>query len=459
MVDDNSNNSSSYHHGDPLDIPLIDQHLLVHLLCPRITSAIRYAFPQLYLEWTTGVADDNNGSSGHGPLIRKRWIEMLLHISLLVGSCHFSSTRQRNDNNSKETSVYLATPAMRNLGMILRPTSTSTAAKNEHPLSSKIKVYSKIVALVLATVVVPALYEELKLHRQKQLERQETRLRLAQLSREFRSTHGNDVQQEQQQQLQQQRESIQQQQGDMLQQRAQKRKTLIQKFIVDSILGMSDILIPPLQLVNHLSYLWGLSYTPNIGSSLIGWEYASITDGQSSSSLSGVINPFQRHANFQYANRRLMVEEALRTMAAILPPRRNAPDNNENGRRRRRRSVEEDNTDNSDNDRPNANNSNTTTQISPQRRMSWMRQRALSFMGVVEEEEESEQRPYGKNNELKCSLCQTLNPSIPYMTSCGHCYCYLCLRMSVTDDPYYRCVCCRKRVGASTRVSTTTALH
>ena len=235
MVDGNSNNSSSYHRGDPLDIPLIDQHLLVHLLCPRITSAIRYAFPQLYLEWTTGVAaadnSNNRDGSSSGPLIRKRWIEMLLHISLLVGSCHFSSKR----NNSKETSVYLATPAMRNLGMILRPTSAApvAAAKNEHPLSSKIKVYSKIVALVLATVVVPALYEELKLHRQKQLERQETRLRLAQLSREFRSTHGNDVQQEHRQQ-QQQRESIQQQQGDILQQRAQKRKTLIQKFIVDS---------------------------------------------------------------------------------------------------------------------------------------------------------------------------------------------------------------------------------
>ena len=435
----------------------------MHLLCPRITSAIRYAFPQLYLEWTTGVAaaDDTNnrdGSSRHGVLIRKRWIEMVLHISMLVGSCHFSSKRQRNNNNSKETSVYLATPAMRNLGMILRPTSTSTAAKNEHPLSSKIKVYSKIVALVLVTVVVPALYEELKLHRQKQLERQETRLRLAQLSREFRSTNGNGVEQEQQQQ-QQPRESIRQQQGDTLQRRAQKRKTFIQKFIVDSILGMSDILIPPLQLVNYLSYLWGLSYTPNIGSSLIGWEYASITDCQSSSSLSsGILNPFQRHANFQYANRRLMVEEGLRTMAAILPPRRNTPDNSEN-ERSRRRSVEDDNTDNSDNDRPNANNSNTTTHISPQRRMSWMRQRALSFMGVVEEEEKSEHRPYDKNNELKCSLCQTLNPSIPYMTSCGHCYCYLCLRMSVTDDPYYRCVCCRKRVGTSARVSTTTTLQ
>ena len=45
----------SYHRGDPLDIPLIDHHLLVHMLCPRITSAIRYAFPQLYLDWTTGV--------------------------------------------------------------------------------------------------------------------------------------------------------------------------------------------------------------------------------------------------------------------------------------------------------------------------------------------------------------------------------------------------------------------
>ena len=430
----------SYHRGDPLDIPLIDHHLLVHMLCPRITSAIRYALPQLYLDWTTGVSSDDESTSRNGPLhIRKRWVEMLLHTSLILGSCHFR--RKGKNGSSNDMNVYLATPAMKNLGMILQPAITDN--NNHHSRSSKIKVYSKIVALVLATVVVPALYEELKLRRQKQLERQETRLRLRQLHQEFQTSTSSAIGNQRQDVVQQQR------QGNLMQQRAQKRKTLIQRLLVDSILGMSDILIPPLRLITYISYLWGLCPTPNFGSSMIGWEYASVNDIQGSSdgeSLS-ILPPNQRHANFQYGNRRLMVEEGLRTMATILPPRSNSSVQPEGDNRRNRRRTE-DTSNNED-----ARSSTTSTSQIPQRgRRGWMRQRALSFMGVVEEEEEEseQQRAHGNTYELNCSLCQTV-PAIPYITSCGHCYCYLCLRMAVTEDPYYRCVCCRKRIETSSR--------
>ena len=433
-----------YRRGDPLDIPLIDYHLLVHMLCPRITSAIRYAFPQLYLDWTTGVvaADDENAPSRSNRFIRKRWVEMILHTSLLLGSCQFR--RKRNNNNSNELSVYLATPAMKNLGMILRPAANNSNNQNSPP--SKIKVYAKIIALVLATVVVPALYEELKLQRQKQLERQETRLRLAQLHHEFQTTPSTTINQQHQDVLHYQQ---QQQQGHLMQQRAQKRKTLIQRLLIDSILGMSDILIPPLRLLAYVSYLWGLCPTPTFGSSMIGWEYSSVTDVQGSSESPSILTPYQRHANFQYGNRRLLVEEGLRTVATILPPRANYSVQPDNDNVQRRRSAEED-TSISENGR----SSNIATQAqAPPRRIGWMRQRALSFMGVVEEEEEEiEQRhPHDDNYELNCSFCQTVRPAIPYIASCGHCYCYMCLRMAVTEDPYYRCVCCRKRVENSSR--------
>ena len=113
---------------------------------------------------------------------------MLLHTSLILGSCHFR--RKGKNGSAQEMSLYLATPAMKNLGMILQPADDNN---NHHPRSSNIKVYSKIVALVLATVVVPALYEELKLRRQKQLERQETRLRLRQLHQEFQTSTSSDI--------------------------------------------------------------------------------------------------------------------------------------------------------------------------------------------------------------------------------------------------------------------------
>lgn len=418
---------SYYHRGDPLDIPLIDHHVIVHLLYPRITSAIRYAFPEIYLDWTTGVDADADNTPRNAPVIRKRWVEMVLHISLLLGSCHL-----------RRKSVYLETPAMKSLGMILRP-----ANYERQSSCNKLKVYSKIIALVIVTAIVPALYEELKIQRQKQLERQETQLRIAQLHQEFRTTPSIIGQQERQEAIPQQH---QQHQGNIVQQRAQKRKTLMQILLVDSILGISDILIPPFRLISYIAYLWGLHSTPNFGNSLIGWEYAQLSGVQASSDDG---EPYQRHANFQYGNRRLMVEEGLRTVSAVLPPARNtiAQQDGDNGWRR---SVE--GTAGSEyNDRSNRN----STQSS-QRRFKWIRQRALSFMGVVEEEEEeAEQRLLCVNNsyELKCSLCQTVNPSIPYTASCGHCYCYLCLRMAVTDDLYYRCVRCRKRIDASTRHS------
>ena len=145
--------ASSHHRSDPLDIPLIDGHLLAHLLLPRIISAIRLVSPQVYLDWTTGVANnishsgnngggtssrtDNNGgaqddnvvtsqnnNNNNKTLVWKRILEGLLRTCLLLGSCH------RIFNKSNNSSIILQTPAMHSLGMFLRPVTSGSSSSS-----------------------------------------------------------------------------------------------------------------------------------------------------------------------------------------------------------------------------------------------------------------------------------------------------------------------------------------
>lgn len=83
------------------------------------------------------------------------------------------------------------------------------------------------------------------------------------------------------------------------------------------------------------------------------------------------------------------------------------------------------------------------------RRRSWFRKRALSFVGVVEENNATTNE---NQFNLTCIKCGAENPTVPYMASCGHCYCYICLRMAVTDDLDCHCLDCGKQITSSHRV-------
>lgn len=84
-------------------------------------------------------------------------------------------------------------------------------------------------------------------------------------------------------------------------------------------------------------------------------------------------------------------------------------------------------------------------------------------MGVVEEEEvetssdnaanviASDKKRYTTQTTSSCSLCHMDNPTVPYIASCGHCYCYMCLRMAVTDDIGFCCVDCGRSIASSGR--------
>ncbi|KAL7547121.1 hypothetical protein ACHAWF_010449 [Thalassiosira exigua] len=459
----------SFHRSDPLDIPHIDEHLLTRLLLPRLASAISLAFPRAHLDWTTGVVASPSGVGGGGggddgggtgdALAWKRVAEGTLRLCLLLGSCRLLA------GNGGAADARVTTPAMRSLGMMLRPSSDRTSRghgpKSDGAFRSRARLYGKIAALAFATVVVPGLLEELKYRRGRQLEEREQRSRLEEIRREMRprssdESAGRSWQQQQQQQQQSPRSPL-----DEMQRRARKRRSLLRSLLADAALGFSEVVLPPLRLICYVSYLWGMSPAPGLGVRLSGWEYApaealTLRDAGESA----VVPPYQRHANFQYGNRRLLVEEALRTASMVLPPR-GSTGAGPVGR-------------DAANERANENDVNRTysrsglggrenglgsaAQVPPRGRRRWMQRRLLSFMGVVpEEEDESDDDVCGGGDmrpgeiPLPCSLCGAERPVVPYVASCGHGYCYLCLRAAVTDDLGFRCVRCGRAVASSGR--------
>ena len=355
--------TTACHRSDPLDIPLIDGHFVTHMLMPRLINAVKLAFPQLYLDWMTGttvpgpqaslVVAAENGHPGaqrdsHGDsfatsaspfqgkytLAWKRAGEALLHSCLLLASCR---SVLRLPLSEKDISI--ATPAMKNLGMVLRPVAVASqlqpvVARDRdrnilRALRSRLQTYGKIGALILATVILPSLYQELKNRREKELEWRDRRRRLEEIRRDLSDTspfiNTQQCQQQRQSQLRSSRDASASA-VTTLRRRSEQRRSLLQAFLADAILGMGDIILPPLRLIQYLSYLWGIGVggflstnTPSLGMALAGWEYVPAVDTGGGGSSH---ERYQRHTNFHYGHRRLLVEEALRTMRAVLPPRR-----------------------------------------------------------------------------------------------------------------------------------------
>ena len=90
---------------------------------------------------------------------------------------------------------------------------------------------------------------------------------------------------------------------------------------------------------------------------------------------------------------------------------------------------------------------NSMAQRTVLNRNGWIRKRVLSFMGVSDADDVVS----AAERHTCCSMCHVDNPSIPYIASCGHCYCYLCLRMAITDDLSFRCLDCGQLVVSSCR--------
>ena len=498
--------SSHYHRGDPLDIPLIDHHLLTQLLLPRLTSAIQLICPQAYMDWTTTTTTPTTSHNRHYNTMRwKRIVEGVLRAFLIAGSCRRIivryQTSQKQQNHNDHFGVSVVTPAMHNLGLQIRP-SASTSRGYSSGLMNLLQQYANVGSLVLATVVVPTLFKELKLYRKRQLDDHDRQLRIEDIRREeyqlFYSARAatasgghavgevpntdNPQRAPEHQQYHRNQNNFglshSSSSSSTIQQRAQKRQARAITYLLDTILGLGEVFLPPIQLINYIMYLWGRSGTPQLGMQLAGWEFCNVNNPAGHDSGDGGFGEgshnHQRHVNFQYAHRRLLVEEGLRAVSMIIPPPLPSQLRLGNGGSNNATVIEDNaRTVGLAGDREdvamhpyNAGGmgSNSTERLidgnNARRRSGWamMRKKILSFMGVIDEEDgtnalstdytsTSETRRYS----LTCSMCQMENPSIPYIASCGHCYCYLCLRMAVTDNLSFRCVDCGRTIVASAR--------
>eukprot|EP00578_Thalassiosira_sp_NH16_P006849 CAMPEP_0181115280 /NCGR_PEP_ID=MMETSP1071-20121207/21347_1 /TAXON_ID=35127 /ORGANISM="Thalassiosira sp., Strain NH16" /LENGTH=522 /DNA_ID=CAMNT_0023199475 /DNA_START=13 /DNA_END=1581 /DNA_ORIENTATION=- len=512
---------STFHRGDPLDIPLIDDHILTRLLLPRIASAIEFVLPRAHLDWTTGTTttavtshdiglpygyddDADRGDYGHrDALFWKGAAEALLRACLVLASCRRIYADAGGGGGKGTTYSYaVTTPAMRSLGMSLRPTAYGVDGGRRSRVRRR-EQYGRVAALVVVTVILPNLYRWLNRRRERQLEEAERRSRWEELRRDLRpsSMGGNGRRQTRQQHRGMGAPS----QHDALRRRARERKSLLSSLATDAVLGAGDILLPPLRLANRLAYLWGIgglaAGTPHLGLRLAGWEYAPEPGGGDGGSIG---QRYQRHANFQYGNRRLLVEEGLRTVSMILPPRRIDGDNGDNlggfgrgagaatvdvgghprsgatgrasnggeaeqGSGTRMPAADGDSLTRRTGEREHGGPSrgggilsrmNSAARRTVGNRNSWIRKRYLSFMGIAEDENlcENDDAPSSVSDaaearrySLTCSMCHVENPAVPYIASCGHCYCYMCLRMAVTDDLTFRCVDCGQKIVSSSR--------
>ena len=63
----------------------------------------------------------------------------------------------------------------------------------------------------------------------------------------------------------------------------------------------------------------------------------------------------------------------------------------------------------------------------------------------------------GKKGSLKysasCGLCGRGEVTVPYLTDCGHVYCYVCLRGACGGEERWRCEVCDTVVTGSRRIA------
>ena len=489
----------AFHRGDGLDVPLIDGHVLSGLLLPRLTSAIKYVLPDLHADWSADAAAGGTAltpTSGKAVAWR-RLVEAVLHAVLLAGSCRFLAGK-----DGEEGSAAVGTPAMHSLGVAMRPVGRGVVRPGAdklgsrlggrearrgplsallHRIQTRLGPYSKVAALVLATAVLPRLYAELARRRGRVLEERDREVRLAELRREYAAelayygnsssggsnrggeTRGGDGGQLDRDETPASSPSPR----SLIRRRAAERLAAVVAFLSDAVLGLGELVLPPLRLANYVAYLWGLTGAPGLGATAAGWEYApsvglgsgisaaaaaSSVGSGNSGGISGASVPFgrgfvreadaaaphRRHANFQYGIRRLMVEEGLRTARAMLPDSSTAGGGGDAHLRGtdvdddRRGSAGEDDGEGEE-DLPAAG----------------LTGRLASLLGL----RRTENNGATTKTNRRCGICRTRNPVVPYVTDCGHVYCYVCLRLAATDGMGCDCAVCGRAVRSSGRLA------
>ena len=176
--------------------------------------------------------------------------------------------------------------------------------------------------------------------------------------------------------------------------------------ILQVLLGVTSIVMPPIQLYNHLRYIlkpkeW---QTPSFAMNDNGLSY------QYEKSNGG--GEVERKINFLYAQRRIWYEEFMLTIGLLpIDVWRNLPEAIKLSYRRMLVQLKA---------------------ILPKK----IRKKFIS--------------DHGSSDAIhSCAICSLKPIVIPYKTSCCHVYCYTCLRSALVDNSQYRCMICGAKVAFS----------
>lgn len=193
--------------------------------------------------------------------------------------------------------------------------------------------------------------------------------------------------------------------------RAATRQAKILKFI----LKIASLIVPPMRLYTYVTYLLQIksTATPSLAMNLSDLTYEG--------------SPTNKHGkdraiNFQYAQRRVFFEEIILTLG-LLPI--------------------------------------DVWKTLPQNSMVyWKRikvQLGNILGGKLRRGSELSSGDTGRvdnnavcpSHEMPCAICNMRPIAIPYETSCGHFYCYTCLRLAASDEINLKCVICGEIINRS----------
>jgi len=175
--------------------------------------------------------------------------------------------------------------------------------------------------------------------------------------------------------------------------------------ILQILLRVTSIVVPPIQLYHHLRYIlkpkeW---QTPSFAMNDNGLSY------QYEKSNGGEV---ERNINFLYAQRRIWYEEFMLTIGLLpMDVWKNLPEAMKHSYRRM----------------------------------------LVQFKAIIPKKIRREcVSDHGSSDAIySCAICSLKPIVIPYKSSCGHMYCYTCLRSALVDNSKYRCMVCGVKVTSS----------
>ena len=197
--------------------------------------------------------------------------------------------------------------------------------------------------------------------------------------------------------------------------------------LLQLLLKVTSFIVPPIQLYHYVSYILFKDTNNNAPTPSFAMNYNNLQYGRGEEQQREQQRVRERSINFLYAYRRIWYEEFILTMGLLpIDIWAGLPQNIKVLYKRLKVRLQ----------------CMLPTGMTTTRR----REKVAGVSSLVGERDGSAS---GIVIHSCCAICSLKPIVIPYMTSCGHLYCYACLRLAMSDDLRYRCMICGQRVVSS----------